>query len=112
MTFQQLILALDKFWADRGCRVQQPYDLEVGAGTFNPATFLRVLGPDRIVCLCRTFPTAYRRPVWGKPKPAPALLSVSGDFETFSCRFAGNLPREPQELRRGPPGPRYPLCRR
>jgi glycyl-tRNA synthetase alpha chain len=46
MTFQDLILALDKFWADRGCIVQQPYDLEVGAGTFNPATLLRALGPE------------------------------------------------------------------
>ena len=46
MTFQELILALDKFWSDRGCVIQQPYDLEVGAGTFNPATFLRVLGPE------------------------------------------------------------------
>lgn len=46
MTFQELILALDKFWSERGCLIQQPYDLEVGAGTFNPATFLRVLGPE------------------------------------------------------------------
>ena len=46
MTFQDLILALQKFWADRGCVLQQPYDTEVGAGTFNPATFLRVLGPE------------------------------------------------------------------
>jgi glycyl-tRNA synthetase alpha chain len=46
MTFQELILALDKFWSDRGCVLQQPYDLEVGAGTFNPATFLRALGPE------------------------------------------------------------------
>ncbi len=46
MTLQELILALDKFWADHGCVIQQPYDLEVGAGTFNPATFLRVLGPE------------------------------------------------------------------
>jgi glycyl-tRNA synthetase alpha chain len=46
MTFQDLIMALQKFWADRGCILQQPYDTEVGAGTFNPATFLRVLGPE------------------------------------------------------------------
>ena len=46
MTFQDLIMALQKFWADRGCVLQQPYDTEVGAGTFNPATFLRVLGPE------------------------------------------------------------------
>ena len=46
MTFQDLIMALEKYWADYGCVLQQPYDLEVGAGTFNPATLLRVLGPE------------------------------------------------------------------
>ena len=46
MTFQELIFALEKYWADQGCIVQQPYDIEVGAGTFNPATFLRTLGPE------------------------------------------------------------------
>ncbi len=46
MNFQDVILALDHFWAKYGCVIQQPYDLEVGAGTFNPATFLRVLGPE------------------------------------------------------------------
>jgi len=46
MTFQELILALDTFWSERDCIIQQPYDLEVGAGTFNPATFLRALGPE------------------------------------------------------------------
>jgi glycyl-tRNA synthetase alpha chain len=46
MTFQELILTLQKFWSDRGCLIQQPYDIEVGAGTFNPATLLRSLGPE------------------------------------------------------------------
>ncbi len=46
MTFQELILALEKYWDDKGCIIQQPYDIEVGAGTFNPATFLRALGPE------------------------------------------------------------------
>ncbi len=46
MTFQELIMALEKFWAEQGCIIQQPYDIEVGAGTFNPATFLRALGPE------------------------------------------------------------------
>jgi glycyl-tRNA synthetase alpha chain len=45
LTYQELILRLSKFWADRGCVLQQPYDLEVGAGTMSPETFLRVLGP-------------------------------------------------------------------
>ena len=46
MTLQEIILALEKFWADHGCIIQQPCDIEVGAGTFNPATFLRCLGPE------------------------------------------------------------------
>ena len=46
MTLQELILTLEKFWADQGCIIQQPCDIEVGAGTFNPATFLRCLGPE------------------------------------------------------------------
>lgn len=46
VTFQELILALEKYWDDKGCIIQQPYDIEVGAGTFNPATFLRALGPE------------------------------------------------------------------
>jgi glycyl-tRNA synthetase alpha chain len=45
-TFQELILKLQTFWAERGCVLQQPYDVEVGAGTMAPETFLRVLGPN------------------------------------------------------------------
>ena len=46
MTFTDLIMNLNKFWSDNGCIIQQGYDLEVGAGTFNPATALRALGPE------------------------------------------------------------------
>jgi glycyl-tRNA synthetase alpha chain len=46
VTFQEVILALEQFWAARGCIIEQPYDVEVGAGTMCPATFLRVLGPE------------------------------------------------------------------
>jgi glycyl-tRNA synthetase alpha chain len=46
MTFQELLITLQRFWADQGCLIGQPYDIEVGAGTFNPATLLRVLGPE------------------------------------------------------------------
>jgi glycyl-tRNA synthetase alpha chain len=45
-TYQEMLLRLERFWADQGCVIQQPYHTEVGAGTFNPATFLRCLGPD------------------------------------------------------------------
>ena len=46
MNFQDIILSLQKFWARRGCVLDQPYDIEVGAGTFHPATLLRSLGPE------------------------------------------------------------------
>ena len=45
-TFQDLIFALQKYWADRGCIILQPYDMEMGAGTFHAATFLRTVGPE------------------------------------------------------------------
>jgi glycyl-tRNA synthetase alpha chain len=48
LTFQELLFTLQKFWAEHGCVLQQPYDLEVGAGTMSPDTFLRVLGPKPI----------------------------------------------------------------
>ncbi len=45
-TFQELILALQRYWAGRGCAILQPYDMEMGAGTFHTATFLRAVGPE------------------------------------------------------------------
>ncbi|MDR2213370.1 MAG: glycine--tRNA ligase subunit alpha, partial [Pseudomonadales bacterium] len=54
-TFQGLILTLQRFWAERGCVLMQPLDLEVGAGTFHPATFLRAIGPE-------SWNTAYVQP--------------------------------------------------
>ncbi len=46
MSFQEIIFKLETYWAQRGCIIDQPYDMEVGAGTFHPATFFRVLGPE------------------------------------------------------------------
>jgi glycyl-tRNA synthetase alpha chain len=46
LTFQEVLLNLTQFWANQGCVIQQPYDVEKGASTMNPATFLRVLGPE------------------------------------------------------------------
>jgi len=48
LTFQELVFRLERFWAERGCVLQQPYDVEVGAGTMSPDTFLRVLGPKPV----------------------------------------------------------------
>ena len=44
LSFQDLILTLQQYWAERGCVIMQPYDMEMGAGTFHPATFLRAAG--------------------------------------------------------------------
>ncbi len=46
LDFQSIIFTLQNFWADQGCLIWQPYYSQVGAGTYNPATFLRVLGPE------------------------------------------------------------------
>ena len=71
MTLQNLLLTLHHFWADQGCVIHEPYDLEVGAGTFHPATFLKVLGPD-------PWRTAYvqpcRRPTDGRYGENPNRL--------------------------------------
>jgi glycyl-tRNA synthetase alpha chain len=71
LTFQQLILRLQTFWAERGCVLQQPYDVEVGAGTMAPETFLRVLGP-------KPYKVAYvqpsRRPADGRYGENPNRL--------------------------------------
>ena len=45
-TFQEVILRLQTFWDKQGCALLQPYDIEVGAGTFHTATFLRAIGPE------------------------------------------------------------------
>jgi len=50
MTFDEIIMKLEGFWSQQGCLILQPYDVEKGAGTFNPATFLRCLGPKPWAC--------------------------------------------------------------
>lgn len=71
MNFQEIILSLTKFWAKQGCVVVQPYDLEKGAGTFNPATFLRCLG-GRPWSACYVEPS--RRPTDGRYGENPNRL--------------------------------------
>ena len=70
-TFQELLFRLQRFWAERGCVLQQPYDLEVGAGTMSPDTFLRVLGP-RPVRIAYAQPS--RRPADGRYGENPNRL--------------------------------------
>ncbi len=79
-TFQGLILALQKYWADQGCVIVQPLDLEVGAGTFHPATFLRAIGPE-------SWHTAYvqpcRRPTDGRYGENPMRLQHYYQFQVI-----------------------------
>ena len=74
MNFQELCFRLQRFWGQKGCVVRQPYDVEVGAGTMNPATALRVLGPE-------PWRTAYvepsRRPADGRYGQNPNRLQHS-----------------------------------
>jgi glycyl-tRNA synthetase alpha chain len=70
-TFQGLIFALERFWAERGCVVMQPYDMEVGAGTFHPATFLRAIGPEPWNC---AYVQPSRRPTDGRYGENPNRL--------------------------------------
>lgn len=78
ITFQELILALQKFWAKAGCVILQPLDIEVGAGTFHPATFLRAIGPE-------TWNSAYvqpcRRPTDGRYGENPNRLQHYYQFQ-------------------------------
>ena len=62
-TFQGLILALQHYWAKHGCTILQPYDMEMGAGTFHPATFLRAIGPE---CWNAAYVQPSRRPTDGR----------------------------------------------
>lgn len=71
MNFQDIIFALNHYWADQGCAVQQPYDMEVGAGTFHPATLLRSLGPEPWKA---AYPQPSRRPTDGRYGDNPNRL--------------------------------------
>ena len=76
--FQQIILLLQNFWSDKGCVVLQPYDLEVGAGTFHPATTLRSLGPDH---WSAAYVQPCRRPSDGRYGDSPNRLQHYYQFQ-------------------------------
>ncbi|WP_417450521.1 glycine--tRNA ligase subunit alpha [Kordiimonas sp.] len=91
MPFQKIILALQNYWADQGCVILQPYDMEMGAGTFHPATTLRALGPDH-------WKAAYvqpcRRPTDGRYGENPNRLQHYYQFQVI----LKPSPAEMQEL--------------
>ena len=76
--FQQIILLLQKFWSDKGCVILQPYDLEVGAGTFHPATTLRSLGPSH---WSAAYVQPCRRPSDGRYGDSPNRLQHYYQFQ-------------------------------
>jgi glycyl-tRNA synthetase alpha chain len=78
--FQSLILSLQAFWAERGCVVLQPYDMEVGAGTFHPATTLRALGPEPWRC---AYVQPSRRPTDGRYGENPNRLQHYYQFQVL-----------------------------
>src|SRR5690606_22194288 len=87
-TFQGLILALQQFWAEQGCVILQPLDMEVGAGTFHPAAFLRSLGPE-------TWNAAYvqpsRRPTDGRYGENPNRLQHYYQFQVVMKPSPDNI---------------------
>ena len=87
-TFQGLILALQQYWAEQGCVILQPLDMEVGAGTFHPATFLRAIGPE-------TWNTAYvqpcRRPADGRYGENPNRLQHYYQFQVILKPSPSNI---------------------
>lgn len=80
MTFQEIILKLQNYWADYGCVLWQPYDIEKGAGTFNPATFLRALGPEPWKC---AYVEPSRRPADGRYGENPNRLQHYYQFQVI-----------------------------
>src|SRR3984957_20234939 len=87
-TFQEMILALQTYWARQGCILGQGYDQEVGAGTMNPQTFLRVLGPE-------TWNVAYvepsRRPADGRFGENPNRLYQHPQFQVIMKPSPDNI---------------------
>ena len=87
-TFQGLILALQQYWAEHGCVLLQPLDMEVGAGTFHPATFLRAIGPE-------TWNAAYvqpcRRPTDGRYGTNPNRLQHYYQFQVIMKPSPANI---------------------
>lgn len=79
-SFQSLILTLQSFWAEQGCAILQPYDVEVGAGTFHPATTLRALGPEPWAA---AYVQPSRRPTDGRYGENPNRLQHYYQFQVI-----------------------------
>jgi glycyl-tRNA synthetase alpha chain len=80
LSFQDLILTLHHYWSDRGCLILQPYDMEMGAGTFHPATVLRALGPEPWKC---AYVQPCRRPTDGRYGENPNRLGAYYQYQVM-----------------------------
>ena len=113
LSFQQIILKLQSYWAEQGCALLQPYDMEVGAGTSHTATFLRSLGPE-------PWRAAYvqpsRRPKDGRYGNNPNRLQHYYQYQVVlkpaPAEHPGALPRLARSARFRPAQQRHPLRRR
>jgi len=90
LTFQEIIFQLEKFWAKQGCIILQPYDLEKGAGTFNPATFLRCLGQKPWAC---AYVEPSRRPTDGRYGENPNRLQHYYQYQVIIKPAPKNIQR-------------------
>ena len=110
MTFQSLILKLSEFWASRGCALQQPLDVEVGAGTMHPGD---VSARPRTGALERRLRAAVaaagRRPLRREPQPLVQAPPVPGHSQAGARRGAAAVSREPRSVRHQPAPARHPL---
>ena len=79
-TFQGLIQALQAFWEQQGCVILQPYDMEVGAGTFHPDTFLRAIGPEPWHA---AHVQSSRRPTDGRMVSIPIEANIFSSTKSF-----------------------------
>ncbi len=113
LTFQELIEALNGYWSRQGCLLIQPYDLEMGAGTFHPATFLRVLGPE-------PWKAAYvqpsRRPTDGRYGENPNRLQYFYQYQVILKPSPLDVQdlylKSLDEFRHPTPGTRLAICGR
>lgn len=87
-TFQGLIFALEQFWADQGAVIMQPLDLEVGAGTFHPATFIRAIGPEP---WCSAYVQPSRRPTDGRYGDNPNRVQMFYQFQVVMKPSPDNI---------------------
>ena len=111
-TFQDLIFALQRYWSEQGCVILQPYDMEMGAGTFHTGTFLRAVGPE-------PWSAAYvqpsRRPTDGRYGDNPFRLQHYYQFQVVikpsPREFPGAVSRVAARARLRSAGARHPLRR-